>query len=49
VFKNLQGLETFIEKMESRFRILEYKVYYVLEDLRREEFLSNPEHIKMLV
>ena len=49
VFKSMQNLENFIEKMESKFRILEYKVYYVIEDIKREEFLSNPEHIKLII
>ena len=49
VFKDLKDLEDFIERLEERFRILEYKVYYIIDDLKREAFLSSPEHIKLVV
>jgi DNA-binding Lrp family transcriptional regulator len=49
VFRHLKELEEFMEKMEERFEVLEYKVYYIIDDLKREEFLSNPEHIKLVL
>ncbi len=49
VFRNLKDLEEFIDRLEERFRILEYKVYYIIDDLKRESFMSSAEHIKLVV
>ena len=36
-------------RQDIKFRILEYKVYYIIDDLKRESFLSSPEHIQLVV
>ena len=41
VFRNLQDMQLFIEKIESKFDI-EKEVFYLVEDIKREAFLSNP-------
>jgi DNA-binding Lrp family transcriptional regulator len=45
IFQNVKELEEFMEQMESAFTILDKKVFYVIDDLRRECFLSRPEHL----
>jgi DNA-binding Lrp family transcriptional regulator len=42
VFKDIREMEDFFEAMESKFRIREKKVYFVIDDLKREAFLSEP-------
>lgn len=42
VFKNIKELEEFIEELEERYKIKSRQVYYIIEDIVREEFLSNP-------
>jgi DNA-binding Lrp family transcriptional regulator len=43
VFHHLKDLQSFIENLEDRFSIIEKQIYYVVEDIKREAFLSNPD------
>ena len=45
VFENIKELEDFLESLEERFSIKDKKVFYVIEDVKREGFLSRPEII----
>ncbi len=47
VFRDMKGLEEFSESLE-KFRIKKKKEFFIIEDLKREEFLTKPEHIKLL-
>lgn len=42
VFRNLREFEEYIDTIECRFRILEKHTFYIVNDLKREQFLSNP-------
>lgn len=42
VFQDVKELEDFVEMLESKFSINDKKVFYVIEDIKREEFLSHP-------
>ncbi|MBU0461139.1 MAG: Lrp/AsnC family transcriptional regulator [Nanoarchaeota archaeon] len=48
VFKNVKEVEEFIEKLEEKFPIGELKTYYVIDEISRERFLSDPLHIELL-
>ena len=43
VFRNMVELEEFIEKLENEYGIKTKEVHYLLEDLRREDFLADPQ------
>lgn len=47
VFKNMKELEDFLESVEAKFPIEKKQVFYVIEELKKEDFLSNPEYLKM--
>jgi len=47
VFRDMKGLEEFSESLE-KFRIKKKKEFFIIEDLKREEFLTKPEHIKLI-
>ena len=40
VFRNMNEAEEFMEGLREKFGIVEDKVFYVLEDIKREEFLT---------
>lgn len=42
VFVNVKALEEMLDELEQRFEILEKHVYYVIEDISRENFLADP-------
>lgn len=48
VFKEIREMEDFLEKLEDRFKIKAKQVFYVIEDLKREEFLAQPELLEII-
>jgi len=41
IFRDLNELETFMDQMEDRFAITEKKVYYIIDELKKEQFMDN--------
>ncbi|OGM02985.1 hypothetical protein A3K72_02540 [Candidatus Woesearchaeota archaeon RBG_13_36_6] len=48
VFKQIKELEEFLEQLEEKFKIRSKQVYYIIEDVKRESFLSEPEMLDVL-
>mgnify|MGYP006289128311 CR=1 FL=1 len=48
VFRDLQQVEEFFEKLEEKYDILEKEVHYVLDDLKRESFMDDPQLLDLL-
>lgn len=42
VFTNIKEVEDFMDMLEEKFSIKAKQVFYVIDDLKKEEFLSNP-------
>ncbi len=43
IFVHIKDMEDFIETLEAEFKVLKQETYYVIADLKKEEFLSNPQ------
>lgn len=43
IFRHILDLENFLDEVESRFKIEKKDFHFVIKDLKREAFLSNPE------
>jgi len=41
IFRNMKDLEDFIGNLEEKFSIIEKHVYYVIDDIKEEEFLAK--------
>ena len=41
VFKQIKDMEEFFDVLENKFRILEKKTFFIIEDLKKEEFMSD--------
>ena len=41
VFKQIIDMENFIENLDQKFKILDKKSYFIIEDIKRESFMSN--------
>ena len=41
VFRDMKELEDFIYSLENQFRILDKHVYYIIDGIKEEEFLSH--------
>jgi len=48
IFKHIKDLEDFLELVEERFHITERKVYYLIEDIKREEFMADIEKASLV-
>ncbi len=48
VFRNVSEIQSFIEDIEERFHTNEIKVFNIVEELKKEEFLSKPEHFDLV-
>lgn len=44
IFRNMMELDEFTKQLEQ-FKILEKKEYFVMEDIKREEFLTNKHNL----
>ncbi len=42
VFRQMKEVEEFIDQIESKFKIREVKSFFVIEDIKREMFLTDP-------
>ena len=42
IFKDLQNMDLFMEQLEDRFRILDHKAFFIIEDIKRECFMADP-------
>ncbi len=43
VFKQIKDMEDFIEDVESKFKIPEKMTFFIIEDLKRESFMADPD------
>jgi len=46
VFVHIKDLDEFLENLDSKFTIEEKQTYYIVNDIKKEEFMSNPELIR---
>ena len=49
LFKDMRGSEDFIEDLDHRFKLRKKLVFYVLGEVKREAFLSNPATAEAIV
>ena len=42
VFPGVKEVEDFMDDLDGKFRLKDKKLFYILDEFRREEFLSNP-------
>ena len=49
VFRDLHALEDFLDKTERQFDIKTKQVFFVIDDIKREGFLADPNLVEVLV
>ena len=47
VFRDMRESEDFIEDIEAKFKVRKKMVFYVIGEVKREAFLSNPATAKL--
>ena len=48
VMKNISDLEEFLDSIEDKFDIKSKEVHYVIDDIKKEAFMSDPNIIDLL-
>ncbi len=48
VFRELKELDEFLEKLEEQFRVQEKNVYYIIDDVAREVFMTDQLHAEII-
>lgn len=46
IFRHLKDFQEFVEGIEHKFPILEKQLFYIVDDMKREAFLSDPDHLE---
>jgi len=49
VFKNMRDLEDFLEILLERFKVKKYETYFIIDDLKTEAFMSDPETLDLVL
>ena len=49
IFKNVKDVEDFLEYFESKFKLEEIEVYYVIEDIKKETFMNDKNLLNVVV
>ena len=48
IFPSMDALATFVEKLGTSFNLEKHKVYYVINEIKRESFMKNAADVKLL-
>jgi len=48
IFKQIKDMEEFIDQVKSRFKIEDTKSFFIIEDLKREAFMADPQMIGLV-
>ncbi len=46
IFKDLRELEEFCENLESKYDVKTKEIHFIVEDLKREDFLGDPTRLE---
>ena len=47
-FKSIADVENFVESLERNYSISQIQIFSVIEELKKEEFLTKPEHFELV-
>lgn len=49
VFEHIKDMEDMLETIETRFKVNSKETYYIIEEIKRESFLSSPKAVELYV
>ena len=48
LFKHIKDMEDFNEILEEKFKIDDSKTYFIIDEIKRESFMSNPDTVNLI-
>jgi len=48
VFKHIKDLEDFLEMLDEKFKLKGRQVFYIIDDVKREAFMSDPQIVEII-
>lgn len=48
IFSEMKEVEDFMEDLEEHVKLSNRKIFYIIEEIKKEEFLSNPKKLMLL-
>jgi hypothetical protein len=49
IFRDVKELEEFVDQIDERFSVRSKEVHYIIDDIKRESFLSQPDLIDLVI
>lgn len=49
IFRNIKELEEFLERTDERFDVEAKNIYYIVDEIKKEDFMSDPEAVGIFV
>lgn len=49
IFRNMKDLEEFLETLQVKYKARKCETYYIIEESKREEFMSDPESLHLVI
>lgn len=49
IFEHIKDMEDLIETIETKFKITTKVTYYIIDEIKRESFLSSPKSVEMML
>lgn len=49
IFHNVKDVEDFLDYLESKFKLEQVEVHYIVEDIKKEAFMNNKELLDVVV
>lgn len=49
IFRDVKELEEFVDQIDERFSVRSKEVHYIIDDIKRESFLSQPDLIDLII
>jgi len=48
IFRQIKDMEEFIDQIENKFKIEDSKSFFIIEDLKRESFMADPQMLNFV-
>ena len=47
IFREVKDVEEFVEHLETTYKIEGKEIHYIIDDIKREDFLSHPDYVQL--